>query len=220
MAALGASVVVNSSGSIEAGQALARELGDRSFYVQADISVAEDRSKLIDSTVDRFGGIDVLIDNAGWTRTVDHRDLDELSEAVFRKTFEVNVFGTWELTKLAIPHLRDSSDPSVIVVTSVAGLRPIGSSIAYAMSKAALNHMVVLLAKSFGPIRFNGIAPGLVTTPWTEDWNDMHETVARRAPLRRSATPDDCAEAMLGLIRSRYVTGEIVVVDGGLTQVV
>ena len=88
------------------------------------------------------------------------------------------------------------------------------------MSKAALNHMVVLLAKSFGPIRFNGIAPGLVATPWTEDWDDMHETVARRAPLGRSATPDDCAEAMLGLLRSRYVTGEIVVVDGGLTQVV
>lgn len=166
-----------------------------------------------------MGGLDVLVNNAGWTTSIDHRDLDALTEEVFRKTFEVNVFGTWELTRLAMPHLEGSSDAAVITVTSIAGLRPIGSSIAYAMSKAALNHMTRLMAKSHGPIRFNAVAPGLVATPWTEDWDEMHEQVAKSAPLGRSATPDDCAEAVLGILRNRYMTGEVVVVDGGLTQV-
>lgn len=116
-------------------------------------------------------------------------------------------------------HLRESDDPSVVTASSIAGLRPVGSSIAYAMSKAALNHMTVLLAKSYGPIRFNAVAPGLVETPWTRDWDAMHAAVATRAPVPRSATPDDCAEAVLALIRNRYTTGEVFVVDGGLTQV-
>ena len=218
--ALGGTVVVNSVTSVDAGRALAEQLGGESFYVQADISVQEDRARLIDAAVDRLGGIDVLVNNAGWTTTVDHSNLEELTADIFRRTFEVNVFGTWELTKLAIPHLRNAVDPSVVVVTSVAGIRPVGSSIAYSMSKAALNHMVLLLAKSFGPIRVNGVAPGLVSTPWTEDWTDLHEAVRRKAPLGRSATPDDVAEAVLALIRTRYATGEILVVDGGFSQVV
>ena len=216
---LGASVVVNSASSVEAGHRVAGGLSERAFYVQADISHADDRMKLIEHAAERMGGIDVLINNAGWTTSIDHRDLDALTEDVFRKTFEVNVFGTWELTKLAMPFLEQSSDGSVVTVTSIAGLRPIGSSIAYAMSKAALNHMVRLMAKSHGPIRFNAVAPGLVATPWTEDWDEMHEQVSETAPLGRSATPDDCVEAVLGILRNRYMTGEIVVVDGGLTQV-
>jgi ketoreductase RED2 len=216
---LGASVVVNSASSVEAGERVARELSDRSFYLQADIGRPEERLRLIERAAERLGGIDVLVNNAGWTTSIDHRDLDALTEDVFRKTFEVNVFGTWELTKLAMPYLEQSSDAGVVTVTSIAGLRPIGSSIAYAMSKAALNHMVRLLAKSHGPIRFNAVAPGLVATPWTADWDEMHAQVAKTAPLGRSATADDCAEAVLGILRNRYMTGEIVVVDGGLTQV-
>ena len=92
-----------------------------------------------------------------------------------------------------------------------------GSSIAYSMSKAALNHMTLLLAKSCAPVRVNAVAPGLVETPWTADWQDQHAGVKALAPLGRSATPDDCLEATLALLRTRYATGQIVVVDGGLT---
>ena len=216
---LGASVVVNSASSIEAGERVAAELSPRSFYVQADVSRPDDRRRLVQRAVEQLGGLDILVNNAGWTTSIDHRDLDALTEDIFRKTFEVNVFGTWELTKLAMPHLLQSSDPSVVTVTSIAGIRPIGSSIAYSMSKAALNQMTRLMAKSHGPIRFNAVAPGLVATPWTEDWDEMHAQVSKSAPLGRSATPDDLAEAVLGILRNRYMTGEIVVVDGGLTQV-
>jgi ketoreductase RED2 len=95
----------------------------------------------------------------------------------------------------------------------------VGSSIAYAMSKAALNHLTRLLAKSCGPVRVNAVAPGLVATPWTAEWGAQHEYIGSIAPLRRSATPEDCAEAVVGLIRNRYTTGHVMVVDGGTTLV-
>ncbi len=116
-----------------------------------------------------------------------------------------------------IPHLRKSEDPNIVTITSIAGIRPLGSSIAYSMSKAALNQMTKLLAKSYGPIRVNAVAPGLVATPWTREWEGLHQSVAATAPVPRSATPHDCAEAVLALLRNKYTTGEIFVVDGGLT---
>jgi ketoreductase RED2 len=217
LAALGASVVVNSSSSREAGMALADDLPTESLYVQADISDKAQGQRIIDDTMARFGRIDLLVNNAGWTTVVAHDDLDALTDEIFRKTFDVNVFGTWWLTKAAMPHLRASEDPHVVMVTSVAGVRPTGSSIAYSMTKAALNQLTVLLAKSCSPVRVNAVAPGLVATPWTADWDDRHAAVAAISPLHRSATADDCAEAVLALVRNRYVTGHVFLVDGGLS---
>jgi ketoreductase RED2 len=216
---LGASVVVNSASSVEAGTAVAESLPSDSLYVQADISNQAQTQAMLDATVERFGQLDILVNNAGWTTVVPHGDLDALTDEIFMKTFEVNVYGTWFLTKAAIPLLQQSDDPTVITVTSVAGVRPLGSSMAYSMAKAALNQMTRLLAKSYGPIRFNAIAPGLVATPWTSDWDDDHAAIAKITPLKRSATPEDCAEATLALIRMKYATGQVLVVDGGLTVV-
>lgn len=218
LSSLGATVVVNSASSVDAGQAVSDALPGDSTYIQADISNRHDALALVDQTISRYGQLDYLINNAGWTTSVPHEDLDALTDEIFRKTFEVNVFGTWWLTKHAIAHLRRSDDPCIVNITSIAGVRPVGSSIAYAMTKAALNHMTQLLAKSHGPIRVNAVAPGLVATPWTSDWDAMHKAVAATAPIPRSATPDDCAEAVLALIRNKYTTGEIFVVDGGLTM--
>jgi len=214
---LGASVVVNSSSSVEAGQAVADSLPGDSLYVQADISDQAQGQALLDATVDRFGQLDILINNAGWTTVVPHGDLEALTDEILMRTFEVNVFGTWWLTKAAMPLLKQAEDPNVVMITSVAGVRPVGSSIAYAMTKAALNHLTVLLAKSHAPVRVNAIAPGLVATPWTQDWDAMHAAVEAMAPLHRSATPADCVEATLGALRTTYMTGQVIVVDGGLT---
>jgi ketoreductase RED2 len=85
------------------------------------------------------------------------------------------------------------------------------------VSKAALNHMTRLLAAALGPeIRVNALAPGLVDTPWTEDWDEIRALISARAPLRRSGTPDDMADACLALVQARYVTGEVLVADGGM----
>jgi ketoreductase RED2 len=187
--------------------------------VQADISDQAQGQRLIDETIKKFGRLDILVNNAGWTTLVPHADLDGLTDEIFDKTFKVNVYGTWWLTKAAIPHLHKSDDGNVVNITSIAGVRPLGSSMAYAMTKAALNHMTLLLAKSHGPIRFNAVAPGLVQTPWTQDWGVMHDFVAQAAPLKRSAYASDCSEAVLGIVRNPYLTGQVIVVDGGFTLV-
>jgi ketoreductase RED2 len=213
---LGARVVVNSSRSKEAGREVAESLDGEAIYIQADISDKAQCERLVGETIGHLGRLDILVNNAGWTTVVPHADLEALTDEIFRKTFDVNVFGTWWMTKLAVPHLRESNDGNVVNITSLAGVRPTGSSVAYAMAKAALNHMTILLAKSCGPVRVNAVAPGLVETPWTADWGPAHANVAETAPLGRSATPDDCAEAVLALVRNHYTTGEVFVVDGGM----
>jgi ketoreductase RED2 len=220
LAAAGAHVVVNSASSVDAGRAVARTLPSPSTYISADISDKSQVESLIAGTIEQFGRLDILVNNAGWTTVVPHGDLEALTDEILLKTFEVNVYGTWWLTKTAMPHLSESPDGNVVMVTSVAGLRPVGSSIAYSMTKAALNHLTALLAKSAGPVRVNAVAPGLIETPWTADWDDMHALVADVAPARRSGTPDDVALAVMALVTNPYVTGEIMVVDGGLTQVI
>jgi ketoreductase RED2 len=214
----GSRVVLNSVSSVDAGRALVDELGDeRAHYVQGDIAVADDATHLVRETIDRFGRLDVLVNNAGTTQVIPHADLEAASPDVFRRLFDVNVVGTWQLTVAAMPHLRESGHGCVVNVSSLAGVRPTGSSIPYAVSKAALNHLTRLLANAVGPeVRVNAVAPGLVDTPWTADWDDVRAFVHGVAPLKRSAQPDDVAEAILALIRSTYVTGEVWVVDGGL----
>src|SRR4029453_12296553 len=219
LAELGCRVVVNSASSVDAGEAVASSLPTEALYVQADISDQSQGRAMIARTLERFNRLDILVNNAGWTRLVDHADLEALTDEILRRTFEINVFGTWGLTKAAMPYLRQSPDPNAVMITSVAGVRPVGSSIAYAMSKAALNHLVALLAKSCGPVRVNPAAPGLTVTPWTADWHDQHESVAATVPLRRSARSEDCAEAVISLIRTSYVTGHVLVVDGGTSLV-
>jgi ketoreductase RED2 len=219
LAELGCRVVVNSATSVEAGEAVAESLPTEALYVQADISDQAQGQAIITRTLDCFGRLDILVNNAGWTRLVDHADLDALTDEIFRRTFEINVFGTWWLTKAAMPFLRQSPNPNVVMITSVAGVRPVGSSIAYAMSKAALNHLVALLAKSCGPVRVNAVAPGLVATPLTAEMHAQHAATAATVPLHRSARPDDIAEAVIAFLRNSYTTGQVMVVDGGSSLV-
>jgi ketoreductase RED2 len=216
-AALGATLVINSSSSVEAGKAVAAELPDAS-YVQADVSDQTQAQSLIDRVIAEHGRLDVLVNNAGTTEVISHSDLEAATPDIWRRIFDVNVIGTWQVTVAAVDHLRSSGRGQVINVSSVAGERPTGSSIPYACSKAAVSHMTRLLANVLGPeVRVNAVAPGLVDTPWTADWTFVREFVTAQAPLQRTATPEDVAEVIIGLARSTYVTGEVVLVDGGLS---
>ena len=215
-ATTGARVVFNSVHSVEAGERLAAATPG-SIYIQADIANEDDCRRLVAETLEHFGRLDVLINNAGVTRVIAHRDVEAATVEVWREIFEVNVFGTWRLTVAALDALRASCG-SIVNVTSVAGLRATGSSIPYAASKAALNHLTPLLAKVVGPeVRVNAVAPGLVDTPWTADWEASRSFVSAHAPLQRSGQPQDVAEIIVALATSSYVTGQVVVVDGGLT---
>jgi ketoreductase RED2 len=148
---------------------------------------------------------------------IPHRDLEAATLDVWREIFEVNVFGTWSLSVAAMEALR-ATKGSIVNVSSVAGVRPTGSSIPYAASKAALNHITALMAKVVGPdVRVNAVAPGLIDTPWTKDWDVVRGFVQSVAPLQRSGTPDDVADVIVSLATSPYVTGQVVTVDGGLS---
>jgi len=215
-AALGASVLVNSARSVDEGEAVAASLPD-AHYVQGDITEAGVPERLVTSALERWGRLDTLVNNAGTTAVIPHHDLQAASVDVWRRIFEVNVFGTWAMSVAAMPALREARG-CIVNVASVAGVRPTGSSVPYAASKAALNHMTVLLAKVVGPeVRVNAVAPGLVDTPWTAEWDVVREFVGQVAPLRRSGQPDDVAEIVVALARAAYVTGQVVVVDGGLS---
>ena len=215
-AALGASVLVNSARSVDEGEAVAASMPD-AHYVQGDITEAGVPERLVTAALERWGRLDTLVNNAGTTAVIPHHDLQAASVDVWRRIFEVNVFGTWAVSVAAMPALREARG-AIVNVASVAGVRPTGSSVPYAASKAALNHMTALLAKVVGPeVRVNAVAPGLVDTPWTADWDVVREVVQQVAPLRRSGQPDDVAEVVVALARAAYVTGQVVVVDGGLS---
>jgi ketoreductase RED2 len=218
LAAEGAAVVVNSSTSADAGTRLAAELPNAS-YVRANVADERECLRLVAAAIDHYGRLDMLVNNAGTTAVIPHEQLEAVTDEIFRRILDTNLLGTWYLTRAALPHLRHSPAGAVVNVTSIAGVRPTGSSIPYAVSKAAVNHLTRLLAKVSGPVRINAVAPGLVRTPWTKDWGGLHEMVSHAAPLARSATADDIAEAIVGVIRSPYMTGEIVLVDGGLSLV-
>jgi len=217
LVALGAKVMLNSSTSVGEGESLTSELEGTS-YRQADISSEDDCKELVDATIETFGRLDILVNNAGFTSVIPHADLDGVTEEVFRRIIDVNIFGTWYLSRAAVPALKESGSGNIVNISSIAGLRPVGSSIPYSISKAGVNQMTRLMANVLGPeIRVNAVAPGLVETPWTESWDTLHAAVAARSPMKRSATAEDCAEAVLGILRNTYQTGDVVVVDGGLT---
>jgi ketoreductase RED2 len=215
----GLRVVINSTKSVDAGKTMVAELGEEvAHYVQGDISDAGDAQRLVDETIARFGRLDVLINNAGTTVRIPHDDFETASPEVFRRLYDVNVVGTWQITVAAIPHLRESGAGCIVNVGSVAGVRPTGSSIPYAVSKAAMHHLTALLANTLAPaVRVNAVAPGLVDTPWTADWGDLHEAIKLVAPMQRAAVPDDVAEVVQTFVDSTYVTGQVWVIDGGLS---
>jgi NAD(P)-dependent dehydrogenase (short-subunit alcohol dehydrogenase family) len=216
----GFSVVLHSCSSVETGHALAVELGSAA-YVQADLARDADRTRLVREAVSLWGRLDVLVNNAGISRIIPHADLAAATPAVWQELHEVNVVAPFRLVAEAESALRDAArrgKPGCVVnISSHAGIRPKGASIPYAATKAALNHVTRLLALSLAPdIRVNAVAPGLVNTPLTTDWTDAQQIWRERAPMGRAASPEDIAQAVAMLVASDYLTGEILLSDGGL----
>ena len=212
----GDTVVFNSTRSVEAGEQLASQIPG-SLYVRADIANTDDCTRLINEVTGHYGQLDVLVNNAGSTKMIPHYDLEAASVDVWREIFEVNVFGTWSLSVAAMAALR-ATKGCIVNVSSLAGVRPSGSSIPYAASKAAVNHMTALLAKVVGPdVRVNAVAPGMIDTPWTASWGTIRARVSDLAPLKRTGTPSDVADVIVALASTPYVTGQVVCVDGGLS---
>lgn len=218
LAADGFAVVINSATSVEAGEKLAAELPGTS-YVQADVADPADAARLVESAVERHGRLDVLVNNAGTTAAIPHDDLDAVTPQVWQRVLGVNLVGPWLMSVAALKVMRP--DGIILNISSVGGSRPLGSSIPYAVSKAALDHLTRMLAKTVGPdVRVNAIAPGPVETPWNA--KGLAARAARTSaltPLGRIGQPSDVAAVVLALINAPFVTGEVIHVDGGINMV-
>ena len=226
-ASLPVALVTGSTSGI--GAAIARRLSRDGYavvlrsavYVQADLAVDADRVRLVREAVAAWGRLDVLVNNAGISRVIPHGDLAAATPEVWHEMHEVNVVAPFRLVAQAQSALSAAAArgrPGCVVnVSSHAGVRPKGASIPYAAAKAALNHVTRLLAVSLAPdIRVNAVAPGLVDTPLTRDWTQAQQLWRERAPMRRAAQPHDIAQAVAWLVQSDYLTGEILLSDGGL----
>ena len=212
----GYTVALHSSRSVEAGQRMAAELGGSASYHQADLADDASARTLVASVLDRHGRLDVLVNNAGLSIRIPHADLKAATPALWRQMLDVNLISPFVLVAEAEAALRRAGG-CVVNIGTHAGVRPKGSSIPYAASKAALHHVTKLLALALAPdVRVNAVAPGLVETPMTANWPDMLETWKTRSPMRRPAKPEDIADLVAALIANDYVTGEIVIADGGL----
>ncbi|HEX2888215.1 SDR family oxidoreductase [Vineibacter terrae] len=190
-------------------------------YIAADLADAAQARRLIAELLQRHGRLDVLVNNAGESVRIPHADLKAATPAVWRRMMDVNVIAPWVLVAEAEAALRRSAEagrPACIInIGTHAAVRPKGGSIPYAASKAALHHATRLLALTLAPaIRVNGVAPGLVDTPMSAGWDAAYELWNTRSPMKRVAQPDDIADLAAALIANDYVTGEIVIADGGL----
>ncbi|MEM9006095.1 MAG: SDR family oxidoreductase [Cyanobacteria bacterium P01_F01_bin.86] len=216
----GFTVAFHSRSSVSVGQSLATAYPGASYF-QADLSDQGQSRNLIAQVLSHYGRLDVLVNNAGVSATIPHTSLKEATPEIWRDLYEVNVIAPWTLITEAENALRQSSSrdcPSCVLnISSHAGIRPKGASIPYSASKAALNHMTKLLALSLAPqIRVNAIAPGLVETPMSQNWTAARELWEARSPMGRGAQPEEIAQVAAMLIASHYITGEILLSDGGL----
>lgn len=221
-AKLGFAVVVNYSKSVAEAEEtvkLVEECGVPAMLCRATVADDSQVKEMVARAVGEWGGIDVLVNNAGTTHFVPHTDLDALTDEIWDEIFQVNVKGAFYATRAAMPFLKERKG-TVVNVTSVAGIAGQGSSVPYCASKAALNCMTLSLARAFGPeVRVNAVAPGPILTRWLEGREAHVEKFLEGAPLKRAATPDDIADAVVYLAcGTTLTTGQVLVVDGGRTM--
>jgi NAD(P)-dependent dehydrogenase (short-subunit alcohol dehydrogenase family) len=222
LAEQGFAVTVNYSRSkTEAEEAAegVRERGAEVLLVQANVAEDSAVRSMVERTVAKFGGLEVLVNNAGTTHFIAHNDLDAVTEQVWDDILGVNLKGTFYGCRAAMPHLKESRG-NIVNIASVAGIGGSGSSIPYAASKGAIITMTKSLAKAFAPeVRVNAVAPGPVQTRWLAPHQDMVAQAMQATPLKRPATPDDIADVTVFLATGNtLMTGQVVVVDGGRTM--
>lgn len=219
-AAAGADVVIASrkaEACVEVAEKLAAEFGVRAMGVGAHVGDWDGCAALVEATMNEFGRLDVLINNAGIAPL--YESLETVSEALFDKTFDVNLKGPFRLTTLAAPRMSEGG--SVINVSSIASVRPKVSDLVYAAAKAGLNTLTKGLAQAYGPrLRVNTIMAGPFLTEISGAWyTDEWRARAQAFPLQRAGRPDEIVGTALyfGSDLSSFTTGTVLPVDGGRT---
>lgn len=224
----GYNVVVNYSRSEDAAKLTAGEVeaaGAAALLYRADVSDDASVRAMLAATEKEFSRLDVLINNAGTTVDVEPKNFDAMTVNAWNRVFSVNVLGLFLVTRAATPLLKKSPNGCIVNTCSIAGLRPSAQPLPYAASKAAVANLTKTLANALGPqIRVNAVAPGWIEGEWmkrtlAENYEGLMARRAKYTPLKRCCTEDDVADSMLSLIlHNRFVTGEIIIVDGGFAS--
>ena len=224
----GWNVIITCSSSMEEAEIVAKNCSNKTaevFALQADVANDVDCISTINKAIEKWNRIDALVNNAGTTKFAwDHSDLNSLDANDFQNIYAVNVVGPFQMVKAAKEHLLKSSNPCVVNISSIAGIKGIGSSVAYASSKGALNTMTLSMARNLGPIRVNAVCPGFIEGEWLkkgmgiEMYEGTKEHIQNTAPLRKTCSPESVAEVIVNLIeKSELMTGQLVTVDGGVS---
>ena len=227
LAKAGYDVAINysrSEGPAKAVAAQAEKAGVKAITIKCDVSNDKSVRAMLAEVEKTFGRLDVLVNNAGTTADWKPRDLESISEEAWDNVFAVNTKSIFLVTRAAVKLLK-ASKGCIMNTASIVGLRPGPQPIPYAASKAAVVNMTKTLAWNLGPdIRVNAVAPGWMEGEWMErmlkdKYDDLMGRRAKLTPLKRCVTADDVAETMLSLIRgNRFVTGEVIVIDGGFAS--
>lgn len=226
LAAKGCNVVINyvtnEEGAEETAAACARQ-GVEAITVQADVSKDEDCRRMVQAAVDRWGRLDILVNNAATTKPIPQADLETLSGDEFLRIYSVNVVGTFQMTRAASPFLREAGDASVVNISSIGAFKGNGSSMAYSASKGALNTLTISLARVLAPqVRVNAICPGGLLGNWTrkimteEGYQRRVQEAETDFPLQRAVWPKDVARFAVWLCEdANTMTGEAFRMDSG-----
>ncbi len=207
--------------SAEAAQRLATELregGSNAIPIQADITTQAGIDRMLGQTLEAFGRLDILVNDAAYNRWIPYKDLDTLDAGVWRHFLEYNLTAPFLAMRSAAPLMRRTGGGRIVNITSIAGLAPVGSSMAYATTKAGLIHLTRCMAVALAPeILVNNIAPGLMEgTRMTDNLApDYREASRRGAILKRAVDKDDVADAVLMFARTDSITGQTLVIDAG-----
>lgn len=225
LARRGANVVINYSRSEdEAREAvgLVEQAGVKALLIKADVSNDAEVRQMVAQTVEELGSVDVLVNNAGTTHFVNFADLEGMEEEMWDNILAVNLKGPFFCSRAVAPAMKEAGQGAIVNIASIAGIKAVGSSIAYAASKAGLINMTVALARVLAPeIRVNGVAPGFIDTRWLKQglgdfYEPAKQRTAEQTPLGRVSTPEDIAQVVLGFVEGAdFVTGQTTIVDGG-----
>ena len=218
----GVHIAVMYAQSRDQAESVARELGS-SYQVNAaafacDITDAAAVEILVADVVARFGQIDILVNDAAFNKSVPFNDLDSMSMELWDRIMAVNLTGPMRLIKAVAPVMKAQGCGRIVNISSVAGLGPTGSSIAYAVSKAGLIHLTRCMAVGLAPETLvNCIAPGLLegTRATANLRPEQVEINAQASLLKRPADKDDCADMVVTMCRTETMTGQTVVIDSG-----
>ena len=222
LAERGAVVAVNYSRSKEEAEETVRLIlnkGGHAMAIQADVVQDQEVREMANTVARQFGTIDLLVNNASITRHIPLSDLEAATEEVWDELYAVNVKGMFYCARAVAPYMQNNKQGAIVNVGSIAGLSGLGSSLPYAVSKAAVHGLTKSLARALAPdIRVCCVAPGAVATRWWAGREEQMERLSTNLLLQRISTPEDIAQTICFALEQDSMTGQIITVDCGQTM--